>query len=271
MGREMPRVVRRRLEHEAAGFSEPLENHLRGILVDIVREAQSELSRQFRRRSGGSSISSSSILLQSVGSLHVGEVNRIDTDGVVPSGALLPPAQPFGHVVPIQPPAASEHLLQDPSLDGYGASELPWVPLAAITEQSQVGYPVTPEVIEFARQPISVQQSQSISRSTSLLSRSLVDSGYGSVDSSLALPSVDEQSQESWVTMPIPGGQHPLFRHDSNLTVEQPFTIEIGQQHQVAALSSLTGPLTTKTQAVAETGFDDDAWFTEMMGMGIQR
>src|SRR4051794_19967217 len=45
---ELPRVVRRLLEQEASAFSGPLETHLRGLFERIVREAQAEISQQFR-------------------------------------------------------------------------------------------------------------------------------------------------------------------------------------------------------------------------------
>lgn len=46
--RELPRVVRQRLEIAASEFSGPLENQLRGQLIDIVRDSQSQLFRLYR-------------------------------------------------------------------------------------------------------------------------------------------------------------------------------------------------------------------------------
>jgi hypothetical protein len=46
--RELPRAVRRRLEEAVAQFSEPYESQLRGQLVDIVRDTQSQLFRAYR-------------------------------------------------------------------------------------------------------------------------------------------------------------------------------------------------------------------------------
>lgn len=50
MRRELPRVVRRRLEQAVSAFSGPLENQLRSQLVNIVRDAQSEVFELYRRR-----------------------------------------------------------------------------------------------------------------------------------------------------------------------------------------------------------------------------
>ena len=49
--RELPRVVRQRLEIAASEFSGPLENRLRGQLIDIVRDSQSQLFQQYRGNS----------------------------------------------------------------------------------------------------------------------------------------------------------------------------------------------------------------------------
>jgi hypothetical protein len=46
--RELPRLVRQQLETAASEFSAPLENQLRGQLIEIVRDAQSQLFRQYR-------------------------------------------------------------------------------------------------------------------------------------------------------------------------------------------------------------------------------
>ncbi|KXX76479.1 hypothetical protein MMYC01_206845 [Madurella mycetomatis] len=46
--RELPRVVRQRLEIAASEFSGPLENQLRGQLIDVVRDSQSQLFRLYR-------------------------------------------------------------------------------------------------------------------------------------------------------------------------------------------------------------------------------
>ncbi|KAK3331329.1 hypothetical protein B0H66DRAFT_469697 [Apodospora peruviana] len=46
--RELPQLVRRRLEEAVSGFTTPLENQLRSQLVDIVRNSQSELFRSYR-------------------------------------------------------------------------------------------------------------------------------------------------------------------------------------------------------------------------------
>ncbi|KAK9780029.1 putative C2H2-type domain-containing protein [Seiridium cardinale] len=49
--RQLPHIVRRRLEQEVAESSEPLLSRLRGQLVDIVRESQSQLFRAYRESS----------------------------------------------------------------------------------------------------------------------------------------------------------------------------------------------------------------------------
>jgi hypothetical protein len=46
--RELPRLVRQQLEIAASEFSGPLENQLRGQLIEIVRDAQSQLFRRYR-------------------------------------------------------------------------------------------------------------------------------------------------------------------------------------------------------------------------------
>ncbi|KAK6066601.1 hypothetical protein SCUP234_12031 [Seiridium cupressi] len=48
---QLPHMVRRRLEQEVAESSEPLLSRLRGQLVDIVRESQSQLFRAYRESS----------------------------------------------------------------------------------------------------------------------------------------------------------------------------------------------------------------------------
>lgn len=46
--RELPRLVRQQLEIAASEASGPLENHLRGQLIEIVRDAQSQLFQRYR-------------------------------------------------------------------------------------------------------------------------------------------------------------------------------------------------------------------------------
>ena len=46
--RELPRLVRQQLEIAASEFSTPLENQLRGQLVEIARDAQSQLFQRYR-------------------------------------------------------------------------------------------------------------------------------------------------------------------------------------------------------------------------------
>jgi len=46
--RELPRLVRQQLEIAASEVSGPLENHLRGQLIEIVRDAQSQLFQRYR-------------------------------------------------------------------------------------------------------------------------------------------------------------------------------------------------------------------------------
>ncbi|KAK4164609.1 hypothetical protein QBC43DRAFT_300104 [Cladorrhinum sp. PSN259] len=50
--REVPRVVRRRLEISAAAIAVPVENELRAQLVDIIRSSQAEAFEGFRRMIG---------------------------------------------------------------------------------------------------------------------------------------------------------------------------------------------------------------------------
>jgi hypothetical protein len=46
--RELPRLVRQQLEIAASEVAGPLENHLRGQLIEIVRDAQSQLFQRYR-------------------------------------------------------------------------------------------------------------------------------------------------------------------------------------------------------------------------------
>jgi len=48
--RELPRAVRARLEEAVAAFSDPFVSQLRSQLVDIVRDTQAQLFRDYRQR-----------------------------------------------------------------------------------------------------------------------------------------------------------------------------------------------------------------------------
>ncbi|KAK3989059.1 hypothetical protein QBC44DRAFT_370430 [Cladorrhinum sp. PSN332] len=63
--REVPRVVRRRLEVAAAAIAVPVENELRAQLVDIIRSSQTEAFEGFRRMVGQSPTRTSAALLPS--------------------------------------------------------------------------------------------------------------------------------------------------------------------------------------------------------------
>ena len=49
MARELPRIVRSRLDATVRGAEEPLLSHLRSQLVDIVRDCQAELYRAYKQ------------------------------------------------------------------------------------------------------------------------------------------------------------------------------------------------------------------------------
>lgn len=49
--RELPRVVRNRLQQVVPGYTEPFESEIRRRLVDVVRDSQAELFRSYRQNS----------------------------------------------------------------------------------------------------------------------------------------------------------------------------------------------------------------------------